>query len=183
MMGVALAALTAEEYCALSTPSCPTELVRGEIIERDFPGCRHGAICGHVAIVLGEHLRQHSVGHCVTNNAGVLTERARDTVRGPDVPFISYERLPKGPLPNGYPDKPPEVVFEVRSPSDRWSELHEKVSEYLKASVLVVCVIDAETQSAHLFRDLSAEVVARDGELRLPEIHADCDFSLAEILA
>ena len=38
---------------------------------------------------------------------------------------------PKESIPKQYPDVAPEIVIEVRSPSDRWREIHAKVAEYL----------------------------------------------------
>ena len=65
-----------------------------------------------------------------------------DSVRGGDVVFYSYTRLPRGPIPEGYLEVVPELVFEVRSPSDRWAKITAKVGEYLDAGVLVACVLD-----------------------------------------
>ncbi len=49
----------------------------------------------------------------IGNDAGVITERDPDTVRGADVAFYSYRRVPKDAEPEGYPDAIPEFVFEV----------------------------------------------------------------------
>ena len=65
--------------------------------------------------------------------------------------FYSYARMPRGPLPRGYLDVVPELVFEVRSPTDRWSKMLVKVSEYLEAGVTVVCLVDEGTENVHVF--------------------------------
>jgi hypothetical protein len=38
----------------------------------------------------------------LSNDTGVVTERGPDTVRGADISFYSYARVPKGPLPDRY---------------------------------------------------------------------------------
>jgi hypothetical protein len=48
-------------------------------------------------------------------------------VRGADVAYYSYARLPKGPLSAGYGPEIPELVVEVRSENDRWPEIIEMV--------------------------------------------------------
>jgi Uma2 family endonuclease len=100
---------------------------------------------------LGRYLDDYPVGRVVTNDASMITERGPDTVEAPDVSYYSYERVPKCPLPDGLLPAAPEVVFEVRSPSDLWSELHAKVAEYLNASVKAVCVLDDHTRTVHGF--------------------------------
>ena len=60
---------------------------------------------------------EHNLGHVVSNDSGVVTERDPDTVRGADVAFYSYGRVPPGPFPRGYLAVAPELVFEVRSPT------------------------------------------------------------------
>ncbi len=109
------------------------------------------------------------MGRVLSNDSGVITQREPDTVRGADVCFYSYDRLPRGELPTGYPESPPNVVFEVRSPTDRWSEILEKIAEYLTAGVDLVCVLVPETSAAHLFYpDRPGEIRRGDEELTLP---------------
>src|SRR5207249_472230 len=109
--------LTAEEYLRLPDNGQPTELVRGKVVSVNVPTPRHGQICGQVAYLLRRFLEDHDVGHVVCNDSGVLTERDPDTLRGADVAYYSYQRVPRGPLPAGYLPVAPEVVFEVRSPT------------------------------------------------------------------
>lgn len=165
--------LTAEEYSALPDDGRTTELVRGRIVEMPSPTSSHGYYCGNIAGLLRDHIRPRDLGRIVTNDSGVRTERGPDTVRGPDVSFYSYSRVPRGPLPSGYWPAP-ELVFEVRSPSDRWAAITAKVGEYLTAGVLVVCVLDPETESMMVY---PANAIARrltaDDELTLPEALPD----------
>jgi Uma2 family endonuclease len=117
----------------------------------------------------------------VGNDGGVVTEHDPDTVRGADVSYYSHARYPKGPLPRGYLDLPPEAAFEVLSPSDRWSEVLEKVAEYLRAGVSVVCVLDPDESEVHLYRaDKPPRMLTADDELLLPEVHAEFRVRIAE---
>jgi Uma2 family endonuclease len=107
----------------------------------------------------------------VSNDSGVVTARDPDTVRGADVGFYSYKQFPKGPLPEGYLPVAPEVVFEVRSPGDRWRDILAKVAEYLAAGVLRVCVLDQQTETITVYSSDEPEVrLTRDQELVLPEL-------------
>jgi Uma2 family endonuclease len=94
-------------------------------------------------------------------------------VRGPDVAFYSYSRVPRGPLPTGYWSSP-ELVFEVRSPSDRWKAITVKAGEYLAAGVLVVCVLDPDTRTICIYTENdSPSKKTEDDELTLPEVFPD----------
>jgi Uma2 family endonuclease len=95
-------------------------------------------------------------------------------VRGADVSFYSYSRVPKGPLPDRYLDVPPDLVVEVVSPSDRWPKVLAKVAEYLDAGTAVVLVLDDQRQLAHLYRaDGTTRMLGPDEELSIPDLFGD----------
>jgi Uma2 family endonuclease len=170
-MATALTLLTAEQFLELPDNGQPSELVRGEVIYMPPPGFPHGVVCSNVVRIVGRFLDDHDIGTLTSNDAGVVTERGPDTVRGADAAFYSYQRIPKGARPSGYPKVAPNVTFEVLSPSQRWPKVLAKVGEYLDADVKAVCVLDPDNQTAHVYRaDRAPEVFQRDDELLLPEI-------------
>jgi Uma2 family endonuclease len=162
--------MTAEQYLALPDDGQLTELVRGRIVEMPSPKPTHRYFCSNISGILRDFVRANDLGRVVSNDSGVQTERGPDTVRGPDVAFYSYSRVPKGPLPEGYWPAP-ELVFEMRSPSDRWAAITAKAGEYLAAGVLVVCVVDPETESVGVYfgNELPRRHTAEE-ELTLPEV-------------
>ena len=155
-MATVASIMTADQYAALPDPhGYPTELVKGNLITMAPPRPRHGRICARVAYLLQRFLEDHDSGQVMSNDSGVVTERNPDTVRGADIAYYSYQRVPKGPLPAGLLDVAPELVFEVLSPTERWSDVQIKVAEYLDAGVLAICIVDDDTQSIHVFRPMS----------------------------
>ena len=69
----------------------------------------------------------------------------------------------------GYAAAVPELVFEVRSFTDRWSAVHTKVAEYLAAGVNAVVVLDEQTQRAWVYRaDAEPSEHGPDDELTFP---------------
>jgi Uma2 family endonuclease len=66
---------------------------------------------------LREHVKKHDLGRVMSNDTFVQV--SPDTVFGADVYFISYQRLPKGKIPDEWMDLVPELVVEVRSPRMR----------------------------------------------------------------
>jgi Uma2 family endonuclease len=170
-MSTATTLLTAKEYLLLPDNGHPTELVKGVVIEMSPPTPRHGEVCGNTTYLLRRFLDDQPLGRVVTNDAAIITERGPDTVRGADVAYYSYQRVPRGPLPIGYLDVAPDLVFEVRSPSDRWSAIQKKAIEYLEAGVVLVCILDATAGTAHVYSlDQPPRTIAADGELDLSEV-------------
>ncbi|MFG0333324.1 MAG: Uma2 family endonuclease [Maioricimonas sp. JB049] len=160
--------ITAEEFGQMTFDS-PVELVRGEVVEMNRPGGVHGVVCFNVAQLLGRW-RGDAENHLVlTNDAGVITAHHPDTVRGPDVFVIARSRLPEGRIPPGYLDVAPELIVEVVSSSDRWSDVIAKVADYLQVGVQEAWIVDPEQKRIHVYTgdaephvfDASAEVSSR----------------------
>ncbi|MFM9966353.1 MAG: Uma2 family endonuclease [Planctomycetaceae bacterium] len=163
--------MTADEFGALPMSRRPMELVRGRIVDMNVPGPRHGQICGNTVWIFQDFVKSHDIGHVLCNDSGIITEHDPDTVRGMDVSYYSYSRLPKGPLPAKYFDVVPELIVEVRSPDDRWSRILKKVSEYLEAGVTAVCVLDPKTETARLYSaDETERTLQADELLTFPTI-------------
>ena len=163
--------LTAEDYLGLPDNGVPNELVRGRVVSMNLPTPRHGEICVQTIYLVRRFLDDRRLGRLVSNDAGVVTEQDPDTVRGSDIAFYSFNRIPPGPVPQGYLSVVPELVFEVRSSGDRWGRILAKVGEYLQAGVTVVCVLDQMTERCHLYRnEEDVRVFLPDQELTLPEV-------------
>lgn len=163
--------LTAEEFADRPDDGGRYELVKGVLIPMNMPSPRHGEICLQTGHLLKLFLAEHRIGRAVSNDSGVVTERGPDTVRGADISFYSYARVPANvPLPRrGYTAVAPELVFEVRSYTDRWSEIHVKVGEYLTGGVDTVVVLDEQTERAWVYRVEDNPVeLGPDQELVLP---------------
>jgi len=164
--------LTAEEFARRPDPGYPEELVKGKILRLLHPKPYHGYVCGNVCGIVGAHVHANGLGYVLSNGTGVITERGPDTVRGADVAFYSYNRVPKGTLPREeYLNVVPELIFEVLSPDDRWTKVMAKVVEYLDAGVGVVCVLDPGRRNLYLYEgEEPVRILSEDDEFSLPTI-------------
>lgn len=134
------------------------------------PFSAHGYWCGQVYFLLNQFVIENGLGRVITNDGGVVTERDPDTVRGADVAFYSYSKVPRGALPEGYWPTP-ELVVEVRSSDDRWPKIYKKVGEYLDAGVITVCVVDPPTRCVHvLMADRPAQILTETDVVTLPDL-------------
>jgi Uma2 family endonuclease len=163
--------LTAEEYALLPDTGQRTELRRGVVVVMSPPGFRHGEVCSRINRWIGNHVEEHDLGHTLSNDSGIITERNPDTVRGADVSFYSYQRVPKGQSPVGYAGASPEIVVEVVSPTNTRREVMKKTLEYLGAGVNVVCVIDPQYATVNLhYPDLPVTTLQGDDSLTFAEL-------------
>lgn len=126
-------------------------------------GFDHSSSSANVAIILGQWCRSGTHGRVLTNEAGIIVEVGPDTVRGADVAFISYQRLPKGRRVEGFLAVPPELVVEIIGKGQGWREIVEKVGEYLRMGVDRVWVIDPDSERLHIYRsDTEPVILERD---------------------
>lgn len=163
---------TAEEYAALPDDGRLTELVKGVIVEMPSPTPSHGYVCLNIGSALKTYVTQHGLGRVVSNDSGVITERGPDTMRGPDVAFYSYERVPRGPLPAGYWPAP-ELAVEVRSPSERTSNVLAKVSEYLAAGVTEVWLVEPADTTVMVYSEEFNRAFGLGDEITSPKLFPD----------
>jgi Uma2 family endonuclease len=163
--------ITIEEYLQLPEGRRPTELVRGRVVEFEIGQSRHGVVCGNVGWRLANYVKPLKLGRVCCNDTGVITERNPDTVRGADVCYYSYERVPSGPLPWTYLDIAPNLVFEAFPAERPWPDLLIKVREFLRAGVDAVCVLNDVTRTAQVMEANGAErVLSGKEDLTFPGI-------------
>ena len=157
--------MTADEYAEL--PDGPTrhELIDGEVVHMTKPGGEHGALTYELAFALGLFVREHRAGQLYAAETGFLLQRNPDTVRAPDVAFIAANRVAEADTPKYIPIAT-DLVAEVVSPSDRSSDVSEKVQWWLGHGVRLVWVVDPKSQSVTAYHpDGSARVLRRDDAL------------------
>ena len=170
--GMMPAIFTADELLAMSLPDKQVELVRGTLVVREPPGLRHGHVSMKLAIPLGNHVESGALGILLAAETGFKLFANPDTVRAPDLAFVSHARLPD-PLPSGYAAFAPDLAVEVLSPNDRPGEVLAKVGDWLSAGCRLVWVVDPWRRSARVYRadgseSFLAEADALDGEDVLP---------------
>ncbi len=164
--------LTAEELERLHLPDKRSELVHGVLVVREPAGFRHGDVTMRIALEIATYLKTHDLGRVLAAETGFTLARNPDTVRAPDVAFVSNDRLPD-PLPIGFAEFAPDLAVEVLSPGDRPGEVLAKVADWLTAGTALVWVVDPERREARVYRADGTEAPlgaddALDGEDVLP---------------
>jgi Uma2 family endonuclease len=65
-----------------------------------------------------------------------------DTVRSPDAAFVQNERLPAEGIGPGWISVAPDLVVEIRSPTETFVELEDKLRDYETAGTTLLWIID-----------------------------------------
>ncbi len=144
--------MTIEEFEQMSDPGeYSYELVRGWLVREPRPKEMHGSLQLWLGHFLLEFVARNRLGLVVTDTGYVLSEQGQ-TVRGPDVAFVTAARLEGGPLEEHFRRGPPDLAVEVLSPSNRRRQVAEKVTEYLAAGARAVWVVDPRNRSVTVYR-------------------------------
>ncbi|HLZ44467.1 MAG TPA: Uma2 family endonuclease [Gemmatimonadales bacterium] len=156
---------TAGDLLGFREPGKTAELVRGKLIVREPPSTSHGVIAGRLFFQVMEYARKHDLGAVIPQDTGFKIEHDPDTVRAPDVAFVTRERLTQIP-DTGYAALAPDWIAEILSPNDRPGEVLDKIGQWLSAGVRLVWVIDPQRRHARIYRsDGSIALVGPDDEL------------------
>lgn len=87
-------------------------------------------------------------------------------MRGADVAYISYTRMPRDEEPRGFLRVPPELVVEVVGERQSWKRVVAKAGEYFALGVDRVWVIDPDKRRIFAHRD-DAEPLIWDGSAKI----------------
>ncbi len=172
------ALLSAEDFALVAPVLGPCELVKGEIVPMSPGGISHSRITVRACFLIESYNRAHGLGRVLSGEAGVVVARRPDTVRGADVAFISYNRLPKEAAEDGFLQQAPELVIEVLAKDTSWAKMEEKVADYHALGVDLVWVLDPQTLTLRSYARGVPPVVLRDGDLGSADPHVP-GFSVA----
>ena len=175
--------LTADDLLRLYGQGVKGELIRGVLHETMAAGIRHGKIAIRLGGRMDAHVEQGRLGHVFGSDAGVLLERNPDTVREPDLAYVSAERLPLDAEVDGYCPVPPDLVVEIKSPSDSEAVIDDKAAMWISFGVRMALVINPETRTIRVRQpDLPTVILTIDDTLDGGEVLPGFSCPVREIL-
>src|SRR5688572_3361321 len=110
--------MTADDLLTLELPGKSTELVRGRLLVREPPSTYHGRVQSTLNVLVGSYVRSHQLGAVFGQDTGFKLASDPDTVRAPDLAFVTRERVAQIAR-RGYAALAPDLVAEILSPDDR----------------------------------------------------------------
>jgi Uma2 family endonuclease len=174
--------LTAEQFLQLPPQEGKRfELDEGELIERTFPTFKHNRIALRLCTQLESFLRMNPLGEVFPSDCGFKLSPA--TVRGPDVCFLTADRVRLLDPESNHFDGAPDLVVEIVSPSDSARDLQRKVDQYLKPGARRVWVIYPDTRQVHAFSsDGSVRRIGPDDDLEAPDVIPGFRIRVGELI-
>ena len=146
--------MTVEDLYVIPDDGFNYELQAGLLVSEPAPGFRHGRIMAAIAEILRAHVRQRRLGVVLAGDSGFILARKPDTVRGPDVAFVSRERFERsGDTVKAFAGAP-DLAVEVLSTSNTPAAMHAKVADYLAAGTRCVWVVDPEARTVTVYVSL-----------------------------
>ena len=172
----------AEQLAVMPDDGLRHELLRGMLVSEPLPSRLHGRTVARLSQLLSNFVEPRRLGVVYTGDTGFVLAREPDTVRGPDVAFLSERRERETADERPFIPGAPDLAIEVRSPNDRTGEILGKVSDYLAAGCPLVWVVDPIREEVSVFRSpFAPRVLAATDLLDGEEVLPGFSVAVAEI--
>ncbi len=125
---------------------------------------RRSFVQAKLAQILGNFVTERDLGQVFTDGPGLALGSETDTVRNAEVSYYGYDRLPKSRLSGDEITVIPNMVFEIRSPEDRWQRVLARVVAYLEAGVTLVVILDPASESVRIYSGDEPEKIQAVGD-------------------
>jgi Uma2 family endonuclease len=172
--------LTAQdlERIQAQLPDNRMELVDGEIIIMPPSGYESDEVASSFSSELYSWVRPRKLGR--VTGAGAGFNLPNENTRASDVSFVRAERLKISPC--SFADLAPDLMVEVKSPTDSLKKFRAKIQEFLEVGTLVGILINPEVQSVEVYRLNQNAVVLGDGDtLTLPDLLPGWEIAVSEL--
>jgi Uma2 family endonuclease len=137
------------------------ELDEGELIEMTRPAYLHNRVLMKLLLALGKYFETNPNGEVLlSENLYALSSSTR---RSPDAAVILGDRRKELAGAKVIPVIP-DIAAEVLSPSETPAQIHRKLTQYFKAGVKEVWLIDPGTQDVEIWTGPSLPEQALSGD-------------------
>jgi Uma2 family endonuclease len=157
-------------------PDYRLELVNGEVRVMSPSGYESDEVASRITIFIGMWALPRNAGRVTGSSAGFSLMNTR----APDVSFVRADRLPRSP--RGFATLPPDLMVEVKSPSDRIEDLRARVDEFLAQGTIVGILVNPEDHTVEVRRFNQAPVILQDGDiLAVPDVLPDWEVAVVDL--
>jgi Uma2 family endonuclease len=146
---------TAEDLLRMPEDGFCYELIRGELRKMSPAGNQHGKLAMRLGSSLFQHVEVNKLGNVYAAETGFRLSSNPDTVRAPDVAFVSLKRIEQVGEPEGYWPGAPDLAIEVISPGDTYTEVEEKVFDWLNSGTRIVMVVSPRQRAITVYHSLT----------------------------
>jgi Uma2 family endonuclease len=154
------------------------ELVNGEIIVMSPSGYESDEVASEFSRQLGNWTKPRQLGRVTGSSAGFILPNS-DT-RAPDVSFVKAERLRRSP--RSFAELAPDLMVEVKSPTDSIKKLQAKIEQFLKQGTQIGVLIHPEQRWLEVYRLDAESMRLKDGDvLTLPDLLPGWQVQVSEL--
>lgn len=166
------------EQVQATLPDYPMELVNGEVIVMSPSGYESDETAMSFGAQLWSWVKPRQLGRVTGAGAGFILPNT-DT-RAPDVSFVRAERLRRSP--RSYAELAPDLMVEVKSPSDSLTKLREKIQSFLQQGTQIGILINPESHTLEVYRPNQEAMIFQDGDtLTLPDLLPGWQVAIADL--
>ena len=174
--------MTADELLLMPKEGMRYELVKGELKEMAPAGFEHGIVIAKLTWRLGQHVEMNNLGVVCGAETGFKIGSKPDTVRAPDIAFVSAERLSQIGITKKFWSGAPDLAVEVLSPGDTVDEVGDKVEDWLAAGTKAVWIVSSKLRNVTIYRSLTSIIVlSKNDELDGQDVVPGFRCKVAEI--
>ncbi len=174
--------ITAESLSQKPPKERRGELVRGEFVAMSPAGFIHGRIALKIGTYINMFVINNQLGEAYAAETGFILTRDPDTVRAPDVAFVTAERVAQHTVVQGFFQGAPDLAVEVISPTETINDIEDKLIDYLEAGTRLVWLIYPRTKTITVYRSLTnIETLTVADVLSGDEVLPGFTISVAEI--
>jgi Uma2 family endonuclease len=158
------------------------ELVDGVLVEKAV-GFEESLLAGLLIAILRGFVVPRNLG--LVSGEGGMLRLFPGLVRGPDVAFASWDRIPDRRVPKAaIPTLAPDLAIEILSKSNTAKEMKRKRGEYFAQGVRLIWEIDPRKRTATVFRpDGSKTVLSESDRLDGGDVLPGLSLELRELFA
>lgn len=154
------------------------ELVDGRIVVMSPSGYESDEVAFRFGRRLADWVEPNRVGRVTGSSAGFTLPDSN--TRAPDVSFVRAERLRRAP--RSFAQLAPDLMVEVKSPSDSVDDLEKKIANFLQQGTQVGILVNPEDCTLRVFRTGEEVVTLRDGDrLMIPDLLPGWSVTVSEL--
>jgi len=153
------------------------ELVDGRILVMSPSGYESDEVAFRFGRRLADWVEPKRIGRVTGSSAGFTLPDSN--TRAPDVSFVRAERLRRAP--RSFAQLAPDLMVEVKSPTDSVEELEKKISNFLQQGTQVGILVNPENCTVKVFRETEKVVFQNGDMLTLPDLFPGWSVAVSEL--
>jgi Uma2 family endonuclease len=179
--------VTADELLRMPETTARLELVRGEVVERQFASWPAATAAAELCRAVANAVEAGDPGE-VLLPCGFHPWSDPDTVRAPSISFISRDRVDEARTrrldEDGYFPGAPDLAVEIACIWDPYDLMMGKVLDWLAAGTRLVWLVSPECRTVTVFRSRNdVAVLTEDDVLEGEDVIPGCKLPVREIFS